>query len=193
MSTTNSGLHSQGTATSEAVWLGDLGRCLPSRMGPDSPVTGGRLDRSADVLVEAGVRQWCMDVLKLAGSNGYSPAQHILYLHFNSLSHRYGGLTSRIQQTTAPCGSQAPTQSREATSPSRGSTQSSTPCPSLGGTCHIYGSVCASKGTRARGLSFRGSRLVASTGHAVFYVSGNLLHSNAGSCRNYDGWNGAPP
>lgn len=161
-------------------------------MGPDSPVTGERLDRSADVLVEAGVRQWCMDVLKLAGSNEYSPIQHILYLHFNSLSHRYGGLTSRIQQAAAPCGSQAPTQLRGNLA-SAGSSQSSTLWVFPGGTCHIYGSVCASKGTSPRGLSFRCSRLVASTGHAVFYVSGNLLHSNAGSCRNYDGWNGAPP
>lgn len=80
-------------------------------MGHGSPVTGGRLQWPADVLVEAGVRQWCMDVVKLAGSNWYSPAQHILHLYFNSLSRRYGGLTSRIRQTAAPCGSRAPTQS----------------------------------------------------------------------------------
>lgn len=42
--------------------------------------------------------------------------------------------------------------------------------------CHIYGAVCASEGTRSRGLSSYCSRLVASTGHAVFYVSGKMLH-----------------
>lgn len=37
------------------------------------------------------------------------PAQHILYFHFNSLSHRSKGLLSRIRLTAAPCEFQAPT------------------------------------------------------------------------------------
>lgn len=161
-------------------------------MGPGSSVTGVRLEWSADALVEAGVRQWCMDVLKLAGSNGYSPAQHILNLHFNSLS-RTGMAGSHLAYSRPrPRTDPTPTQPARQHRP-RGvySIEHALSLPTRG-TCHIYGSVCASKGTRPRGLSFRCSRLVASTGHAVFYVSGNLLHSNTGSCRNYDGWNGAP-
>lgn len=43
--------------------------------------------------------------------NGQRSAQHILYLHFNSLSHSYLELISHLQKTAAPRESQAPTKS----------------------------------------------------------------------------------